>query len=962
MLFFVSGATALICEVVWTRWLTTVMGSASAATAIVLAVFMAGLGIGSWLAAKWADRAIHPIRVYAFMELAIATFVLLPGWETRWLTGAFEFLASWSGPLSLPLGIARVVLAIAAVGPPTLLMGASLPVVVTAMSCSGDTLGRRMASAYAANSFGGVVGTVLAGFFLIEMFGLQGTALTASCLAVAVSALAFVIARGRSLAAISGSAAPNKRRAGQSTETGGTDAGRRQRHAAREAPHSCDTGMATRRAAVVCILLAAAVTGFCALGFEVIWSRVLSVLTLNTTYAFTLMLAVMLCGLSVGSWMIHSRLDRLRDLAAWFVTIQILLSAYALSSVLWAPSLVDLANWIAPAGDENLLASWFARPLTMAVCLMLVPATFMGASLPIACKLYASVSRGIARPVGYVYAANTFGSVAGALTIGLAVIPSIGTWWATVLCTVAGTAAALAVLWSTQPHDLARHPTRERRSPRGTNHRRRAILTTAAGAMLVFTLLLGIGYEDTFALHGGLTAEEHLIFRTEDEYGLVEVAEDELTGTRWMLTNRLHWEGSTLPRAVAEQRRQGLLPLVLHRSPQRVLEIGVGTGIKLSALDLPVVNDAVAVEISPGVLEASRLFADSNHGVTSAASNVEVVCADGRHFVALTPQRFDVIVNGLLTPYRSGVSRLYSVEHFRNCRAKLAPEGMFVVWVAIRQIAPDDLKVLVRTLLEVFPETTMWLDGYYAALVSTKAPLVLDADEIVRRCGDEAHMQALDEAGISSPVALLATFVAGPEMLAAYAGDQPLNTEDRPIIEFRTPRTGDRLNTEDLAAEMIGTLSLLQEPLLPTHVTATGELRDRLLRAQQARWIARQALVEKCYGHHLAAAGLFRDALSVDPTDELARSELELYLIAHGKQCVERGLLNQARATFAQAVRLNPRSISALASLATLEKAVGNDVEAEELWQRASSLAPGGESLRRRVAEMNRIDVAQRRQ
>jgi spermidine synthase len=202
---------------------------------------------------------------------------------------------------------------------------------------------------------------------------------------------------------------------------------------------------------------------------------------------------------------------------------------------------------------------------------------------------------------------------------------------------------------------------------------------------------------------------------------------------------------------------------------------------------------------------------------------------------------------------------------------------MFVVWVAVRQIAPDDLKVLVRTLMRVFPHTTMWLDGYYLAMVSTVQPPAWDAEPIQHRFREEAFRNALDEAAVDSALSLLATFVAGPEALDQYAGSGPLNTEDRPIIEFRTPRQGDRLNTKELAAEIFDVLHLYQEPLCPTYVAAEGETRSRLEQAQEARWTARRGLVEASRGRHVEAAKLFGRALAIDPADDLARYEMEAY-------------------------------------------------------------------------------------
>ncbi len=922
LLFFISGATGLICEVVWTRWLTGVLGNASAATAIVLAVFMGGLGAGSWLSARLADRIRQPVRLYAFVELGVAALVMLPFWGTLVTEPLFISLAGWLGPNSAWLHVLRVATAVLAVGPPTLLMGLSLPLVVKAMSSSDSVVGRSTASAYAANSLGGMVGTVLAGFVLVEAFGLTGTALIAGALSFAVAVFAFWLNR-------------SGLNADQSNHVGLRDGGKRRikkKTGKSGIAQDSSRPLVAPRAAPVWILSAAAVSGFCALGYETIWSRILSVLTLNTTYAFSLMLAVLLFGLSLGSWLMSGRIDRLRDPAKWFVTLQILLSVYALSSLLWAASLVDAANYFVSGDSDAWVSLWFGRPLVMAVCLLLLPSVLMGASLPIACKIYAAVTGGIGQPVGRVYAANTFGSVTGALVVGLVVIPLSGSWWATVFCALFGVTAAAGISWYY------------------TELNRRVLFTTGSAATGLVALMLGSIYGNTFSTGRGLDPHDKTLLRSEDEYGLVEVVEDQRLGTRWMLTNRLHWEGSTLPRAVAEQRKQGLLPLVLHKSPRRVLEIGVGTGIKLSALDIPAVKEAIAVEISPGVIEASRLFADYNHNVTAGHSKVKIICGDGRNYVAVTPEKFDVIVNGLLTPYRAGVSRLYTIEHFRNCRARLEDDGMFVVWIAIRQIAPDDLKVISRTLLEVFPHTTLWLDGYYAALVSTKTPVLFNADEIKQRCAKSEFANALDEAGLDSPYTLLASFVAGPKILTMFAGKQPLNTEDRPIIEFRTPRLGQRLNTNELAAEIIGTLSLLQEPISSQLVAASQSNQSEIIVAQQARWIARQAFIEKCYDNHIEAAKLFHKALTLDRSDDLARYELETYLVAHAKQCIERGLLEQAHHIYRQAVEVNPRSVGAWASLAAIEENIGNHENAKKIWQRVLTLDPHSRQLRHRVA------------
>lgn len=912
-LFLLSGAAGLMYEVVWTRWLTGVMGSASTATALVLAVFMAGLGWGSYLAGQVADRLSRPVRVYAWLELIVVAFVLLPLGGARITGWLLVTLAARFGATSPILEAAGVVMAVLAMAPPTILMGASLPLVVRALATSESVLARRMATAYAANTFGGAVGTIAAGFLLIEAIGLRSTCLVAGGLSVVVWIAALWLDRhwvvfrpeGGDTAQIHHRSRRRQRNVGVRTA------------ADVQPSHAWPVGM----------LLATGVSGFCALGYETVWIRVLSLLTLNTTYAFSLMLAMLLCGLTLGSWLVRRWLDRSQNQATWFVVLQTLLAVYALGSMLAVPQFALLAERWASSDGEHVVPHFLWRPLVLSFALLMFPTILMGASLPVACKTYASLTTGIARPVGRIYAANTLGSVLGSLVIGLGIIPVLGSWWGVAVCAGSGALAAAGVAWTYSPP------------------RHQIIVTLIACATAIVAVIFGGAFGHSFVLDQGIPANEEIVFRCEDEYGLVEVTEDRNLGSLKLLTNRLHMEGSTLLHGIDGQRKQGLLPLLLHPHPRRVLEIGLGTGIKLSAARPPLVEEVVAVEISPGVIQASRLFSEYNHHVGSDRSEIQVVCADGRNFTALTPGRYDLIANGLLTPYRAGISRLYTVEHFQQCRTKLASGGMFVVWIAVRQIGPDDLKVIARTLMEVFPHTTVWLDRYYLALIATVDPFSLDADILQRTKTDVAWTRAFEEAGIASASELLATYVAGPRWLAEFTDGQPLNTEDRPIIEFRAPRLGERLNTNELAAEFLTELGPLEDSLASICPSIDSQDRDRLLAAHRARWTANRGLAEKCMGRNKLSVQLFRQALEKSPADNLARYEFTVYLYNQGRHHLQQGQVADAHRLLQQAIHVNPRDTGALVGLATLEKNLGHDQRARQLVDRVLALDPHNRRL-----------------
>lgn len=925
--FLLSGASGLVYEVVWTRWLTAVLGSASAATAIVLATFMAGLGAGSWFGACWADQTSRPLRRYGQLEIIIAILAVLLALTAGLLDPLFGVLSVHWGPTSPMLHGARLVSAAVLIGPLTVLIGATFPLFVCALAKSSDRLGQLTAVAYGANSLGGAAGTLLAGFFFIEAWGLRGAfaaavagGLAAGCIAWRLDAYQF-----------HSPLRPTNRRV------------RRRQRAESKRDHVASKDVREPAARFLqpgtsgsSLLAAAALAGFAGLGLEAVWTRALSLLTLNTTYAFSLMLATVLLGLSLGSCLLRWCLSRVRSVGRVYAFLQVSLVTYALVSLWSAPYLAAFSERLTPADTGEELAAWLLRPALMGVMLLLVPTTIMGALFPLLCDLYGRCSEGFGRPAGRVYGCNTLGAVLGSLVVGLAVIPHGGTWWATALCCTAAALSAVAVLW----------PRRWSRQDYG--------IAISAGTLTVVSFVPIFMADGLPISRRGLKPDDMVRFQAEDESGLVEVVEDRKLGTRWMLTNRLHWEGSTLPRAVAEQRKQALLPLLLHPAPRDVLEIGLGTGIKRGILKLPCVDRATIVEISPAVIEASQLFepyqATPGDAQVESQTAFETLCADGRNFVAYTPRQFDVIVNGLLTPYRAGVGRLYTQEHFEHCRAKLNQGGIFVVWVAYRQIAPEDLKVLVRTLLTVFPNTTMWLEGYYLALVSSDRPMVIDADAMESVFHREPYGSVLQAVGMESPATVLAGFVAGGETLGRYCGDGPLNTEDRPIIEFRTPRLGELLNSRDLAAMILSEVNEIDEPLSPPLLLANDQLAARIDRAHRARQLSRRGLLKKCRGDHLAAAVLFQQALQEYPDDDLAQYELEVYLVAHAKQCLERGLADEAQQVFRQAVNVNPQSVGAWASLASLAEATGQTEAARQLWRQVQRLDPNNRHFRLRVA------------
>ena len=336
-----------------------------------------------------------------------------------------------------------------------------------------------------------------------------------------------------------------------------------------------------------------------------------------------------------------------------------------------------------------------------------------------------------------------------------------------------------------------------------------------------------------------------------------------------------------------------------------------------------------------------------------------MVCADGRNFVSLTTSKYDLISTGVLTPYRAGVSRLYTIEHFQHAWERLKPGGLLAVWIPIRQISLQDLKTVTRTLQEVTGPVSLWLDGYYLALIATgKAPLWRLA-EIFDRAKSPTMLSALQAAALSRPHELLALFWAGPERLRAFSRQALIHTEDRPVIEFRTPRLGSRLNSLTQAEEILEALLPLREPISSVF-SATGTSANALTQAHASRMLFQQGLVAKCRDRHERAYSLFAKAVELNPSGDGARQEICAYELLRGQLRLGEGETGLAAKAFHAAARAYPRSIHAKTGLAILAERSGARFLAAQHWRDALAVDPFNQVLREQAARFSDIPPPER--
>ena len=733
VVFFLSGAAGLVYEVLWTRQLALVFGVTTYAVSTVLATFMGGLALGSFLIGRFVDRSRNPILVYALLEIGIGLYALLIPTLFQLLRPTYVALHHLGLSYTL-FSAGRALLAGLVLIFPTILMGGTFPVLMRAWASRND-VGRSAGILYFINTGGAITGVLLAGTFLLERFGLSGTTHIAAAANIILGSIAVLIARGARPAA-----APVEARSEVTTEVSPGVRG--------------------------LILFCAGLSGFGALAAEVLWSRGLLRFLHNSTYAFTAMLATFLLGIAVGSALYTVFLARRRQPLVIFALLQVGVALGLALSVRLFPFLY----YVSGRATTNPTVHSFEQALTMmfmrAGIILLPPVVFMGALFPLATAICARRDEPLGTTVGRVYAVNTFGAILGSLACAFILIPDVGMWRTNQLLVVTMLLAA-GVVTVVATAGTAR------------------LLT---GGLVVAALVLGIlrPARDVFRSTFLPWPNVELVFYKEGPTDTVGVGEG--NGQR-IIVYEDH-RGTAATHTHPFNFFFGHLPMLIHPgTPKRVLHICFGVGNSLSAVasheELERVDN---VELSPHVLDAGPLFW-SNDDVLEHPK-VHTIIDDGRNYLLTTTEKYDVIMLEPPEMFTAGVVNLYTKEFYEQARARLNPDGVVMTWLPTGNMALDDERQMFRAMWEVFPHATMWwqLDSGCALLVGTPEPLRIDYQKL------KAHM---NEARVSRDMGLsrvrgvdhfLSFFVFDEPAFTEFVRDVPPTTDDRTVIDFTAPR------------------------------------------------------------------------------------------------------------------------------------------------------------------------------
>lgn len=793
LLFFASGCAALIYETVWFHLVQLVVGASSISVGVLLCSFMGGMALGSAWLPRLAPATAHPLRVIAVLEAGIAVLGLVIPLVLPYVQQAYVAAVGYGyGGILLRALVCALILT-----PPTMLMGATLPVIARWLESTGDGASRT-GLIYTANIAGGAAGTVLAGFYLLRVYDtvIAGAVAVVINLVVAMAAWAMATA---------------------------VPVVRRKPNATADEP-ATDENAAAIGSGLMPIYLAAALSGFTALGAQVVWTRQLSLLFGATVYTFSLILAVFLGGLGLGSLAGAALARRTPAPALWLARIQLLL-ALAIGAGAWLivntlPLWQPTTHYLPWVRSTPVYAFTFDA-LRCAVALL--PATVLwGASF----SLLLAVRRrpgdahagDLTRHVSRINAANTAGALAGVLALTLFGVPVLGSHGAQQLLVLGAAGTGVVLLWSI--------PDQRRTLPIGV------AAIAAVVAMVMVPPVPGrlIAYGRSVNSWDSIARFLYLA-----EGATASVAVTEHTGGTRQFHIAGKVEASDLDVDMRLERMLGHVPALVHPAPKSVLIVGVGAGVTAGALSIhPEVERIVVCEIEPMVPASARAyFGDENHHVFDDP-RVELIFDDARHFLQTTTEKFDIITSDPIHPWVRGAATLYSLEYLHLVRDHLKPGGVVTQWIPLYETDARSVKSEIATFAQVFPDTTLWNpdmleEGYDLVALGRVEPAPISEAALDRRIQTSVAVRnSLAQVTLSSGAALLSTYAGRSQDLQPWLAGADINRERHLRLQYLA----------GLAANMEERFLIFQAMLAYRRYPADVFVASAGLEAQLRRWYA----------------------------------------------------------------------------------------------------------------------------
>jgi spermidine synthase len=750
ILFAASGCAALVYEIVWYQMLQLVIGSTAISLGVLLATFMGGLCLGSLTLPRYFKRKQHhPLRVYGAIEVGIGICAIL----VRILMPLVDWIYVSAVGHGMPAILLRAIMCAIILLPPTFLMGASLPAVARWIQATPRGVSW-LGLLYGANTAGAVFGCLLAGFYLLRVFDMASATYFAALLNALIGFISYSVAK----------VTPD-----QSTEETPVNSAKQSTpEIALEQPSTASNWN---------IYLTVALSGASALGAEVVWTRLLGLMLGATVYTFSIILAIFLVGLGIGSTVGSIVSRSLRARAALGYSQLLLAAAIAWTAFTLARSL--------PYWPINPLLShdpWFTFQIDIVrVIWAIFPATLLwGASFPLALAAAATKDDDPGRLVGGIYAANTAGAIVGALAFSVILIPHIGTQNCERVLIAIAAVSALIVL-----------------APYVWTHRLKfgaAFLIASmfgAGYLVAYTpeippALIAYGRRFLINLH-----TSDILYVGEGLNSSIAISRYNDGAIQFHVSGKV--EASTEMYDMRLQRALGHLAGLVHSDPHSVLIVGFGAGVTAgSFVTYPSIQKIVICEMEPLVPPAATKYFDPQNYDVARDKRTTIVYDDARHFVLTTRDKFDIITSDPIHPWVKGSATLYSKEYFQMVKDHLNPGGVVTQWVPLYESDEATVKSEIATFLDVFPGGTVWANsidgaGYDLFLLGQNGPTKINVDQLQARLDSPEYArvsQSLRDVGFNSAVDLLSIYSGQDSELRPWLADATINLDSNLRLQY----------------------------------------------------------------------------------------------------------------------------------------------------------------------------------
>lgn len=915
--FFLSGATSLVFEVLWSRQFVTVFGNSSYAISVVLCAYMAGLGLGGLIGGRIADRILQRVAAFGGAQVAVAGWALAMPLLLAWFRLLVPMLPVLSPESLLVSTLTRFALSFVLLVVPCFLMGITLPLLVRAVTNSDRFIGRSIGALYCWNTLGAAFGCWAAGFWMLDTLGLRLTNQLAAGVSMLVALAAVALSRPLARAAD-----PFPAEARQSRTLGRAAATR-------------DSGQPAISDRLV--LSVAFVNGLASLACEVLWFRYLAFVG-QSAYVFPRILCIYLLGLGLGGFIYDLLAGRIQFSVKALGVVEALL-AIAVPAAFVASALV--------------FASGPPQPLElrgMAWLTLFVPTVLMGVAFPLLCSVYGRRTQVLGRRVGVLFATNTAGTVIGSFLPVFVLVPLVGIQMSLLLVSLLCGAMSLIVL------------------ARGAGHRRSLLAPVTVVCAVAFLSFFAVVPSDLcqrvfLATDFNLARHTDILFYREGLTGTAIVTRDRADQCKTIYINGC----SEVPVLYEDRicfKLLGALGPMLHPRPDKVLMICFGGGIAAgTTTQLPDVKSVTIVDLESSVVEAARTIPEANNDLLENPKT-HIVIDDGRNYIMTAGHQWPVIISDSTHPKTPDSWVLYTQEFYRLVRDHLTDDGVFVEWVPKHGLRTAEFKIIARTFQSVFRHASLWVTQgmnergqfvAYGLLVGTLQPLKIDVSRLCDRLNAEAVRLDLQPFGLHTPAGFLDAFICGEDTLRQWVGEGPINTDDLPYTYYETRYS------KGMFVEPVDFIEPMED--IWPFLTGTG--------SEESAKQLHDELGLRMKVNRLAVCGRAGQAYALLPQDirygqmgrfceagpRYAEKLLKVYwdnpnglLFLLSFKAAGPGGLTAEKPIFERVLELDPENVSALNLLGAMRSDAGDHETAEKYLRRAASLAPSSAVVRQNLA------------